>query len=258
MIDPETRRKLRELNIPGILDVLEMMDNDSSYASLSFDDRVKIIADYSYQEMTNAKVASLLKAAKLRLPQADISNIDYEGRPLDRNLINELGTAQFVSNSTDIILRGFTGTGKSHLACAIAKQACKNRLKTFYTRMPDLLSYRTEKISAGWPERKVLNKFAGYKVLVLDEYLIDKLNTDQMHFMLELTERRYDNSSTIYCTQYSTEEWHKRMGGGAHAESIMDRIVHNAINIWMGDVNMRERMRERQLAEEKAKAERSL
>ena len=50
------------------------------------------------------------------------------------------------------------------------------------------------------------------------------------------------------------DEWHRRMGGGAHAESIMDRIVHNAIRIQMGDVNMRERAKRRQ---EKLEAKRS-
>lgn len=131
--------------------------------------------------------------------------------------------------------------GKSHLACALGKQACKRGLRTLYVRMPDMLAYRAEKLSAGWAEKKVLNKYAAYKVLVVDEFLIDKPTTDQMHFLLELTERRYDSSSTIFCSQYPTDEWHRRMGGGAHAESVMDRIVHNAVRIQMGDVNMRER-----------------
>lgn len=60
-------------------------------------------------------------------------------------------------------------------------------------------------------------------MLILDEHLIDKPTTEQMHFLLELTERRYDSSSTIFCSQYPVDEWHRRMGGGAHAESIMDR-----------------------------------
>ena len=53
----------------------------------------------------------LIKGAHLRFPQADLSSVVYEGRPLRRDLINELGTTQFVSNATDIILEGFTGTG---------------------------------------------------------------------------------------------------------------------------------------------------
>lgn len=240
MLDPETRRKARELGVPGLLDAVDMVEGDPSFANLSYAEKTKVVIDYVYQEKHNSTVSRLIKCAKLRFPQADISNIIYEGRPLSRELVNELGTSQFVANATDIILEGFTGTGKSHLACAIAKQACKHEIKTYYVRMPDLLEFRSEKMSAGWPERRVINKFAGYKVLVIDEYLIDTLNTDQMHFMLELTERRYDNSSTIYCTQYPVDDWHRRMGGGAHADSVMDRIIHNAIRIEMGDVNMRE------------------
>ena len=241
MLDPETRRKVRELKVPGLLDAIDMVGTDDSYAALSFEDKVKVLVDYAYQEATNAKVERLIRQAHLRLPQADISNIDYEGRPISRDLVLELGTSQFVSAATDVILEGFTGTGKSHLACALGRQACKHGLRTLYVRMPDMLAYRAEKIAAGWPEKKVLNKYAAYKVLILDEHLIDKPTTEQMHFLLELTERRYDSSSTIFCSQYPVDEWHRRMGGGAHAESVMDRIVHNAIRIQMGDVNMRQR-----------------
>ena len=247
MLDPETRRKARELGVPGLADAIEMVEADASYAGLPFADKAKVVVDYAYQESRNRLVERLIKGARLRFPHADISNIVYEGRPLSRDLVCELGTAQFVANATDVIIEGFTGTGKSHLACAIAKQACKRGLRSLYVRMPDMLAYREEKMAAGWPEKKVLNKYVGYKVLVIDEHLIHKPTTDQKHILLELTERRYDNSSTIYCSQYPVDEWHRRMGGGAHAESVMDRIVHNAVRIQMGDVNMREMMAKRKV-----------
>lgn len=119
----------------------------------------------------------------------------------------------------------FLHKGKSFLACALGKQARRHGLRTLYIRMPDMLAYRAEKMAADWPEKKVLNKYAAYKVLILDEHLIDKPTTNQMHFLIELTERRYGSSSTIFCSQYPVDEWHRRMDGGAHAESIMDRIV---------------------------------
>ena len=241
MLDPETKRKIRELRIPGMIEAVEMLDADPAFASLSFDERLRTIIDYSHQEMENAQVARLLRNAHLRLPQADVTGVDYDGRPLSRALITELATTQFVARATDVIIEGFTGTGKSFLACALGKQACRHGLRTLYVRMPDMLAYRAEKMAAGWPEKKVLNKYAAYKVLILDEHLIDKPTTEQMHFLLELTERRYDSSSTIFCSQYPVDERHRRMGGGAHAESVMDRIVHNAVWIQMGDVNMRQR-----------------
>ena len=241
MLDPETKRKIRELKVPGMVEAIEMVGSDPAFAALPFEERLRVVIDYSYQEMENSRVERLLRNAHLRLPQTDVANIDYDGRPLDRGLIAELATTQFVANATDVIVEGFTGTGKSHLACALGKQACKHGIRTLYVRMPDMLAYRAEKIAAGCPEKKVLNKYAAYKVLILDEHLIDKPTTEQMHFLLELTERRYDSCSTIFCSQYPVDEWHRRMGGGAHAESVMDRIVHNAVRIQMGDVNMRER-----------------
>ncbi|MBD3752565.1 MAG: ATP-binding protein, partial [Micrococcales bacterium] len=46
--------------------------------------------------------------------------------------------------------------------------------------------------------------------------------------------------STVFCTQYAKKDWHQRLGGGVHADAIMDRIVHNTLWIETGDVNMRE------------------
>jgi len=111
MLDPETKRKARELAIPGFLDAVELVASDPSYAGLAFDDKMKVVVDYSYQEKLNAQVTRLIRNARFRFPQADISNIDYDGRPISRSLVAELGTSQFVANATDVILEGFTGTG---------------------------------------------------------------------------------------------------------------------------------------------------
>ena len=54
--------------------------------------------------------------------------------------------------------------------------------------------------------------YAGLAFADKARVVIDTLDTAQMHFMLELTERRYDNSSTIYCTQYPVDDRHRRMG----------------------------------------------
>ena len=242
MLDPETKRKLRELKVAPMIEACDMMDADKAYAGLSFDERMRVVTDFAHQRMREDRIAYLLRCAHLRLPEAEVADVDYDGRPISRDLVLELATTQFVERATDLIFEGFTGTGKSFLACALGKQACKHGLRTLYVRMPDMLAHRDEKLRSGWAEKRVINKYASYKVLILDEFLIDKPTREQMHFLLELTERRYDTTSTIFCSQYATDEWHRRMGGGAHAESVMDRIVHNAIRIPMGEVNMRERM----------------
>ena len=61
-----------------------------------------------------------------------------------------------------------------------------------------------------------------------------------VEFLLELTERRFDNISTNFCTLYKREDWVKRLRSGTYAESIVERFVHNIIWVETGDVNMRQ------------------
>ena len=113
-------------------------------------------------------------------------------------------------------------------------------MSMLYVRMPDLLMSREEDLAAGVPESMILKKYGRYRVLVVGEWLMDPLNPGQMRFNLELVDRRQDRSSTIWCSQYRVEDWHARLGGGTHADAIMGRIVHNAVTLLTGEVNMRE------------------
>ena len=87
---------------------------------------------------------------------------------------------------------------------------------------------------------KLINKYAKCPLLILDEWLINSMNEQEIEFIFELVERRYQNKSTIFCTQFKIKSWHTRLGGGVHADVIKDRIIHNSIMINAGDVNMRE------------------
>ena len=240
MINEETRRKLREMSLEDMIKILDIQDTDIAYSSLPFDERIKIAVDYTYQEKYNDKVKRLIKQAKFRIPNADIIDVYYPERKLDKPLLLELGTCQFVSSNSNIVFQGFTGSGKSFLACCIGKQACKQGVRTRYIRIPDLLELRDEAATVKQGKVKLLNIFSSYRVLVLDEWLLGELSDEDLHFLFELIERRYDATSTIFCTQYKLESWHARLGGGILADSIMDRIIHRAVSVYSGDINMRE------------------
>ena len=87
---------------------------------------------------------------------------------------------------------------------------------------------------------KFLNKYAAFSLLVIDEWLLDEPDESTRSMLLELLERRYDQASTVFCTQYAQRDWHQRLGSGVHADAIMDRIVHNTIWVETGGHNMRE------------------
>ncbi|MCK9313193.1 MAG: ATP-binding protein [Methanocorpusculum sp.] len=240
LLNEETRRKLRELNLSEMIDAIDIQSQDVGYSTLSFDDRMKLAVDYVYQKKYNTKVQRLIKMANFRLTNAAFNDIYYIDRGLDRQKLMVLSNCQFIDTSTSVIFHGFSGSGKSYLACALGRQACLQGIRTRYIRTPDLFMLRDEASLTQQGIPKLLKKFSSYKLLILDEWLLDDLSDEEQHFLLELIERRHDCSSTIFCTQYKKEDWHSRLGGGVHADAMMDRIVHNAVWIYSGNKNMRE------------------
>ncbi len=67
--------------------------------------------------------------------------------------------------------------------------------------------------------------------------------------LMELMELRYVTGSTVFCTQFRKKDWHVRLGGGVHADAIMNRIAHNATLVDMGNTNMRKRRADREREE---------
>lgn len=90
--------------------------------------------------------------------------------------------------------------------------------------------------------KKLYVTYGSFQVLVLDEWLLDKPDDDFRSMIMELMELRSDGKTTIFCTQYQKKDWHSRLSGGVHADAIMDRIVHNAIWLESGEVNMRAKL----------------
>lgn len=241
MISDETRRKLREMQMEQMAEALDNQEsNRDAYLSMSFDDRLSLLIDECYTAKNNDRTKRLLRCAKFRYPNADINTMYYEGRELNRNTVLGLSTCSFIDAKTNLIINGFTGSGKTHLACAIGKEACRHLHRTRYIRMPDLLEMLNLAMETGHSISSAVTKLSNYHLLIIDEWLLDIPSEQEDKYLLEIFERRYDQWPTIFCSQYKTSEWHPRLGGGVVADAIMDRIVHNAITINAGNLNMRE------------------
>lgn len=208
---------------------------------MSFEQRISLIVDEAYSSFAHNKVEGLIRRAGLQYPEADLRRIDMvEQRGLNQDLLVSLATCGFIARHQNVVFQGFTGSGKSYLGCALAKQACQHRYRAHYIRMPDL-----EEAWANAQDRpqgtvKFLKKYAAFTVLVIDEWLLDHPDEPVRRMLLELLERRYDCTTTVFCTQYAKKDWHQRLGSGVHADAITDRIVHNTIWVDTGTHNMRE------------------
>ena len=245
MLDEETRRKLREMGMGEMVEAADLQDADRTADAMPFCERVRMMVDYAYEAKYASSVKRLLQRAKLRFPEAEMGEMIYDGRGIDGVLIRETGTCQFMETARNVVIEGCTGTGKSYLACCFAKQACKKRKSARYVRLPDLLMERDELAATERSNVKILKKYARYEILVLDEWLTEDVDDTDISFLFELVERRYAAKSTVLCTQYTPAEWHGRLGGGVQADALVDRLVHGAVRIDLGDVNVRKLLAEK-------------
>lgn len=245
MMNEETRRKLRELALEEMITALDLQEQNLQCLALSFDERMKLAVDYVHQEKYTNKVKRLMKGARFRIPNADVHDVYYTDRGIDRQQLIQLSTCQFVSFHQNVCFQGFTGSGKSFLACALGREACKQGIRSRYIRLPDLLAEREDATQEKLGIQKLLKKYGNYTLLILDEWLIQIPSDEELHFLFELIERRYDAGAMIFCTQFKNEDWHSRLGGGILADSILDRVIHKTTGFYAGDVNMRELLAKR-------------
>ncbi len=91
-------------------------------------------------------------------------------------------------------------------------------------------------------------KYANPTLLIMDEWLLIKADETQQQDILELLQRRRRHASTIFCSQYATDDWYDRLGGADSplADAIIDRIIYDGykINIVPIDPNNDKSMRE--------------
>jgi DNA replication protein DnaC len=143
------------------------------------------------------------------------------------NLIRQLATCRWVAEHQNILITGPTGVGKTFLACALGQQACRQRQRVIYRRIPRLFPELTLAHGDGtYPT--VLARFARVDVLILDDWGLVGLKDAQRQDLLEILDDRDGARSTIITSQLPSDRWHEHLGDPTVADAILDRVVHRA------------------------------
>jgi DNA replication protein DnaC len=201
----------------------------------------RLLVDQQWNWKQNRALARRLANAKLR-HRAAVEDVDFRSpRGLDRALVRSLAqTSAWVGQHQNVFLIGPTGIGKSFLACALAEKACRDGYTALYTRASQL--FRDLALArADGSLRSRFVRLAKMDVLMVDDWAMAPLRDLERRDFLEICEDRYQIRSLVLTSQLPVAKWHAQIGDPTLADSILDRLVHNAHHIEMQGESMRKK-----------------
>jgi DNA replication protein DnaC len=242
VLNQPTLDKLETLRLHGMAEAFRTQADPAqrdTLTGLSFEERFALLVDQEWTWRQNRALARRLAQAKFR-HRASVEDIDFRApRGLDRSLVRSLTqNSAWVTEHQNIFLLGPCGVGKSWLACALAEKACRDGFSAFFIRSPklfrELALARADGSLGIW-----LARLARTDVLIVDDWAHAPLGESERRDFLEICEDRYQTRSTILTSQLPVAKWHEQIGDPTLADSILDRLVHNAHRIEMRGGSMR-------------------
>ncbi len=122
MLTNPTVEKLGALRLQAMVAAWEAQQQDPNVTALAFDERLALLVEAEWLARENRRLARALQEAKLRPSHACLEAVDYATRRgLERSQLRQLATCRWVAEHHAVIIVGACGTGKSFLACALAR-----------------------------------------------------------------------------------------------------------------------------------------
>jgi len=238
MLIKPTQERLRAMRLSGMAEAFATQMEDTSAAQLSFEERFSLMVDHEWLARQNRALQRRLKDARLG-QQACLEDIDYKHqRGLDRALVRSLSSSQWITSHHNLLITGPTGVGKSFLGCAFAHKAVRDGFNVLYLRASRL--FQNVSLARGDGSlQELIRKIARTDVLVVDDWAMHPMSETERRDFLEICEERYERRSTVLTSQFPVAQWHKQIGDPTIADSILDRLVHNAYRIELKGESLR-------------------
>ena len=238
MLYEPTIQKMQAMKLSGMVEALEEQRKTAEVGAWSFEDRLALLVERQWLWKENRALATRLKYARLRQP-ACLEDIDYRHhRGLQRSVMEHLAGGDWIEYSQNCLITGPTGVGKSYLACALAQKACRDGYRVVYFYAPKLF----RELTAGQADGSLptlLKKIAKARLLVIDDWGLEKASPAQYRDFLEILDDRQGVASTLITSQFPPTRWHELIGDATVADAILDRLIHGSHRIELKGESMR-------------------
>ena len=235
-----TLTRMKQMKLQGMHGAFKTAIETGKTDDYTIDQFVSMITDAEWDDRNNRKIERLIKNARFHY-KATIENVVYEhARNIDRTKLLRLAECDFINKNENVLISGSTGAGKSYIATALGYQACIEGYRVLYFNTTKLFS-KLKMAKADGSYLNELAKMARHQLIILDDFGLQPLDSQNRIALLELIEDRHNSGSMIVTSQLPVSKWYEIIGEKTIADAILDSLIHQSHRIELRGESMRKK-----------------
>ena len=237
--DYEICNKLKSMRFSGMAEALEEVFRNPNADLLPFREIINKIVDAEWDLRYTKKLNRFLKKATLKYPGADFDDSIYDpSRMLDTRVIEELAKCEWIEHGRNLIVTGQTSSGKTYLSNALCICALRRFKTVKYIKASQLINElaKAEKFDN---YQELVNEYAGYDLLAVDDFGLMHLDINQCRNLFEVFDSRDPYKSILVISQFPVSSWYDMFQEHTYAEACLARLLNDAYRLEMNGKNMR-------------------